>query len=89
MTATHLAYGLVKDYGMQQDLTVMSPSNRSVMSDEFKYHIDNRVKEILDASYIKVKNQLTSNKELLDKLVDGLLQHETLDRKQVRELINL
>ena len=52
---------------------MMSPSSDNVMSDEFKYQIDKRVKEILDQAYDKVRMTLSKNKKLLDKLVEGLL----------------
>lgn len=53
----------------------MAPSGEGVMSDEFKYQLDKRVKEILDQSYEKVKKSLEKNRRLLDKLVEGLLEH--------------
>lgn len=75
---------------MQQDLTVMSHSGENrIMSDEFKYQIDTRAKEILDQAYERVFKMLQKNRKTLDKLVEGLMEHETLDRKQVKSLIGM
>lgn len=58
---------------MQQDLTVISHSGENKMSDEFKYQIDQRAKEILDRAYDRVVRTLEKNRKTLDKLVEGLL----------------
>jgi len=49
--------------------------------------IQEEVKRILDANYIIAKNLLTTKRASLDKLAAALLEHETLDAKEVEKIL--
>jgi cell division protease FtsH len=51
--------------------------------------IDEEIKDIIQKSYSKAKEILTTNKGNLDKLAKRLLQKEALDRKEIEEVVGI
>ncbi len=57
-------------------------------SEEVAYAIDQEVKTIIDSCYLRAKNILTEDRELLDKITEILLDREILDGKEFEALMN-
>jgi cell division protease FtsH len=49
--------------------------------------IDQEVHNLVMKAYSKAKNLITSNRELLEKIANGLLEKETLERKELEEFV--
>ena len=49
--------------------------------------IDDEVKRIVSEQYERAKKILLDNKEAMDRLVEALLEHESLDSAQMRRVI--
>ena len=50
--------------------------------------IDEEVKKLLDQAYDQAKQILTDHRDELDRVADVLLEHETIDAKALRRLVN-
>ncbi len=99
--ATDIAKSMVKQYGMSEKLGYVTfegerkplfldvnPSfGGKDYSEETSREIDNEVKKIIDESYFRVKNLLTENRVLLEKVAKTLLEKETIDGETLRILI--
>ena len=57
------------------------------LSFETKLAIDHEVQKLLGASYERVKGKLKENEPALHRVAQALLQHEVLDGKQIKELV--
>jgi cell division protease FtsH len=66
-----------RDFGTERDY-----------SEEVATLIDKEIKEIVDTQYQWVKQLLTENRDLMDAIVKVLLEKETLDDKEVMDIIN-
>jgi len=100
--ATDIAKSMVKEYGMSEKLGYVTfEKDRKPLfldiapsfggkdySEETAREIDNEVKSIIDESYKKVKKILSDNKELLEKVAQTLLEKESIDGEELRQLIN-
>jgi cell division protease FtsH len=56
-------------------------------SEELAKEIDKRVKELINKSYLEVKEILTQNRDLMEALTLELMDKETLDREEVQQII--
>ena len=56
-------------------------------SEEMATQIDCRVREIADQCYKRACALLTENRALLDRLVDLLLEHETIEGREFRKIV--
>ena len=56
-------------------------------SDEVAKLIDEEIRAFIDRNYDRAKSVLESNRHLLDRLTDALMEHETLDRDMFLALI--
>ena len=65
-----------RDFGTQRDF-----------SEEFAAELDREVKKIIDERYDVAKQLLTENRDLLDAIAQELLEKETLDDKEVTDII--
>ncbi len=63
---------LGRDYSSQQNY-----------SGEIAFEIDKEVRHIIDTCFEKAKVLISSNRDLLDKITDALLEHETLTNEQI------
>ncbi|MCX8109921.1 MAG: cell division protein FtsH, partial [Syntrophorhabdaceae bacterium] len=100
--ATDIAKSMVKEYGMSEKLGYVTfEKDRKPLflditpsfggkdySEETAREIDNEVKSIIDESYKKVKKILSDNKDLLEKVAQTLLERESIDGEELRQIIN-
>jgi len=56
-------------------------------SEQIAQEIDAEVKRIIDESYHRAKNLIDTNRAKLEMIAQKLLEYETLDGEQVREII--
>ncbi|MGB2599936.1 MAG: ATP-dependent zinc metalloprotease FtsH [Candidatus Omnitrophota bacterium] len=98
--ATELARDMVTQYGMSDKLGHLTIGRRHTqvflgrdITEERNYSedtarvIDAEVKKIVDSCYELAKQKLLENKDKLDLLADKLLEKETMDESEVRELL--
>ncbi|CAN6802590.1 unnamed protein product [Brassica oleracea] len=72
---------------MQSDV-VLRMLARSSMSEKLAEEIDQCVKKIIDNAYQIAKNHVRNNREAIDKLVDVLLDKETLTGDEFRAILS-
>lgn len=84
--ATSLAYRMVTSWGFSPKIGLLNTgaAEGNVVSESL---IQEEVKRILDANYLIAKNLLTTKRASLDKLAAALLEHETLDAKEVEKIL--
>nr|YP_009396480.1 Cell division protein FTSH [Polysiphonia scopulorum]ARW65666.1 Cell division protein FTSH [Polysiphonia scopulorum] len=61
--------------------------NSSEYSDEIAIKIDSQIKTIVDDCHEKTRNIIKENRVIIDKLVDILIEKETIDGIEFREII--
>ena len=97
--ATQVARAMVTEYGMSERLGArkfgngdgepflgMSQSHGRDYSEEIASAIDEEIKRMLEAAHDEAWEILVEYRDVLDALVLQLLEHETLNRKQVLEV---
>nr|YP_009398548.1 Cell division protein FTSH [Lophocladia kuetzingii]ARW67734.1 Cell division protein FTSH [Lophocladia kuetzingii] len=62
--------------------------NSSEYSDEIATKIDKQIQEIVNECYLKTIQIIKNNRVIIDQLVDILIERETIDGKEFREIIN-
>jgi len=97
--ATELAHRMVCQWGMShlgaicfnndEEPVFMGKefAKRKGISDYAAEEIDKAVKEILKEAELKVEKILSDNKDKLEKLANTLVERETLDDNEIRELL--
>lgn len=98
--ATHLARMMVTEWGMSDELGFQHFGNReehfflgrelsrtNEMSEETARKIDAEIKRILDECYRKAVDLLTTHRDKLDLLTEQLIERETLDGRDVDDII--
>jgi cell division protease FtsH len=99
-TATQMARRMVCQFGMSDKLGNMTLGKREGLiflgrdmmeernySDETARIIDEEVKKIVDASYIKAKMLLSDNLDKLKTLSKALLEKEVMDGEEVKRML--
>ncbi|MEH2163481.1 MAG: ATP-dependent zinc metalloprotease FtsH [Nostoc sp.] len=61
--------------------------NKSDYSEEIAAKIDSQVREIVNTSYIKAKKLLEENRIILERLVDLLIEEETIEGDSFRQIV--
>ncbi|MGI8649124.1 MAG: ATP-dependent metallopeptidase FtsH/Yme1/Tma family protein, partial [Rubrobacter sp.] len=97
---TKMSRAMVTRYGMSEKLGLIAfgnPEGQVFMgrdfnsspdySDEIAFQIDREIRRIVDESYDTAEDVLLRNRELLDKLSADLIEHETVDAKHLKRLI--
>ena len=98
---TSLARKMVTEYGMSENMGPMTFGNhqeqqvflgRGISRDrnygeEVATRIDNEVHKIIDDAYKAAENMLLENIDKLHLLANALIEHETLDGKQLKTLM--
>jgi cell division protease FtsH len=94
---TKMAYAMVAEYGMSEDLGYISlkdsqsPENsygfNKKYSEVTSEHIDRAVREIIDTNHERTIALLKKHKGELEKLAETLLEKEVLDHHALRELL--
>ena len=98
--ATNLARAMVCQYGMSDKLGMVQYGNddeyvflgremaRTKVYSEIKAsEIDEEIKRIIDEGYKRAQDIILTNRDKLELIANALLEHETLDRAQVEEII--
>jgi cell division protease FtsH len=65
-----------------------SVSQNKEISDETARQIDEEVRSIIDRNYQTAKNILTEHVDTLHLMADGLIKYETIDAKQIDEIMS-
>ncbi|HMH68465.1 MAG TPA: ATP-dependent zinc metalloprotease FtsH, partial [Pinirhizobacter sp.] len=99
--ATKMARNMATKWGLSDELGPMSYGEdedevflgRSVtqhknVSNETARKIDEVVRHTLDRAYARSKELLTTNIDKLHKMADALLQYETIDARQIDDIMN-
>jgi len=99
--ATKIARQMVTEYGMSESLGPVTLgrkeheiflgrdiSEQRNYSDEVADKIDKEVKKIIESAYIRAKDILTKNKRKLKKIARNLIERETLEGKDLDDLLN-
>jgi cell division protease FtsH len=98
--ATDQTRRMVTEWGMSEKLGMISygdngqevflghsvTQNKNV-SESTAQAIDHEIKSIIDAAYAKAKKVLTENVEGLHALANGLLEYETLDLNEIKQVL--
>ena len=100
--ATNLARQMVCQYGMSDRLGPVTFAKESAMvflgrdigeernySEDTARVIDAEIKRIIDEAYNKAKKTLLDNRDQLDLLAKTLMEKETLDAAEVKQLLSL
>jgi cell division protease FtsH len=97
--ATHLARRMVTRWGMsnlglvafqadeQQPFLGYELSQGRDFSEDTAALIDHEVRRLLDEGHEAVHTLLTDSREMLDKLVNALLQDETIDQEELEQVL--
>lgn len=99
--ATHIARKMVCEWGMSEELGMVEYGGDESgevflardmgkvknYSEETARKIDFEIKNLIDEAYKRAERLLTEHRETLDVLAKALLEYETLNGKQVREII--
>ena len=98
--ASELARKMVTTYGMSEKIGSIAygKGNEHVFlgrdfgtdrnySEEIASMIDREVKALIEERYVYAKKILSENKDIMDEIVKVLLERETLDEKEVEEIM--
>jgi cell division protease FtsH len=101
--ATDIARKMITDYGMSARFknvaltqrgagmmgqAVQEPVFHREYSESTQQYIDEEIARMVDVSYTAVKEKLAGNKDRLEKIAVLLLEKETLDEKEFRDLMS-
>ncbi|XP_074305056.1 ATP-dependent zinc metalloprotease FTSH 6, chloroplastic [Silene latifolia] len=76
------------DPALQQSDVVFRMLARNSMSERLAEDIDSSVRRIIDTAYETAKQHVRNNREAMDKLVDALLEKETLTGEEFRSILS-
>jgi cell division protease FtsH len=99
--ATEIARKMVTQWGLSTKMGPMlyaeeegevflgnSMSRASSMSDDTARAIDAEIKSLIDRNYERAQRILEDNKDVLHTMKDALMKYETIDAKQIDDLMN-
>lgn len=99
--ATKIARQMVTEFGMSESLGPVTLgrkehqiflgrdiSEQRDYSEEIANKIDKEVRKIIESAYTRAKDILTKNKRKLKKIAHNLMERETLDGKELDNLLN-
>ena len=75
------------NYKEENDGMFMGPSS-NLMSAETARDIDAEIRSIIDRNYKLAEKILTDNKDILESMKDALMKYETIDARQIDDLMN-
>ncbi|HJS47602.1 MAG TPA: ATP-dependent zinc metalloprotease FtsH, partial [Gemmatimonadales bacterium] len=97
--ATTIARRMVTQFGMSEKVGVVAVgdreqeiflgreiSQRREVSERMSEVVDGEIKRLLDQAYARASEILTSDRPLLDRMADSLLERETIDREEIDAL---
>jgi len=83
---TKIARAMVSEYGMGSEAGYVSHTLKK-SSPESKEIVDREVKQLLCEAYQNAKEIIVSNRAELERLAKALLEHETLTKQEIEEVI--
>ncbi|KAK4245331.1 P-loop containing nucleoside triphosphate hydrolase protein [Corynascus novoguineensis] len=87
-SATRTAWQMVAQLGMSERLgPVEYLRTYERLSSETRAMVEAEVKKVLDESYARARDLLTSKRKELDLLAKALVEYETLDRSEVEKVL--
>lgn len=98
-SATKIARAMVMSYGMSNLGPIQYEnssgnvflgrdySNSQTYSGEIAFEIDKEVRRIIDEAKDDATKLITEHRDLLDRIVEGLLEHETLTAEQIQNIV--
>ena len=98
-SATKIARAMVMSYGMSnlgpiqyQDSSGnvflgRDYSSSQNYSGEIAFEIDKEVRRIIDDAKQNARELITEHRDLMDRIVEGLLEHETLTAEQINNIV--
>ena len=99
--ATDIARKMVTQWGLSEKMGPLlyaeedgevflgrSAAKSKHMSDETARAIDEEVKHVIDRNYQRAKKVLEDNMDILHAMKDALMKYETIDAKQIDDLMN-
>jgi cell division protease FtsH len=99
--ATDIARKMITDYGMSAQFKHVALTQRGAgmigqstqepvfhreYSEATQQYIDEEIARMMEKQYLGVREQLRENRELLERVAEKLLEKETLDEKEFKEL---
>jgi ATP-dependent metalloprotease len=90
--ATGMARAMVRQYGFSMgmgtiDYQTPDTSEGAFMSDATKQKIEMEVQTLVDTAYVEAKKLIVTNREVLDRIAQNLLEHETLSGDQLKAIV--
>jgi cell division protease FtsH len=98
--ATSMAHAMVTQWGMSDKLGMVlygdsddyvflgkEISQNKTYSEQTSQQIDAEVRRLIDEGYQLAKKLIKDNRDKLDLIANALLEHETLDGKQVEDIV--
>ncbi|MCS7338711.1 MAG: ATP-dependent zinc metalloprotease FtsH [Verrucomicrobiae bacterium] len=98
--ATNLARAMVTQWGMSERLGMVQYGNDDeyvflgrdfartrLYSEQTAREIDDEIRRIIDECYKRAEELINNNRDKLEALANALLEYETLDGDQVREIV--
>lgn len=98
--ATNIVRAMITEYGMSENLATMTYGrsqgqvflgrdlgHEQNYSDKIAYEIDMEMQRLIRQCYDKAKQLLLKHRDKLDLLAQTLLERETLDQEQIRQLL--
>ena len=95
--ATRIARGMVIEWGMSDKMGPIKyteeqegmggPQSYLAASSDTGRELDQEVRAIIDAQYQRATTMLAEHRESLERIAKALLEHETLDAAQVKQLM--
>ncbi|KAI9124608.1 hypothetical protein K1719_004530 [Acacia pycnantha] len=76
------------DHSVRSGDVVLRMMARNSMSEKLAGDIDECVKQIIETAYVIAKNHIRNNREAIDKLVDVLMEKETLAGDEFRAILS-
>lgn len=76
------------DPAVQSGDIVLRMMARNSMSEKLAEDIDHSVRQIIEAAYEIARNHIRNNRDAIDKLVDVLLEKETLTGDEFRVILS-
>lgn len=100
--ATQIARQMVTEFGMSERLGLVKLGHKRQeiflgrdiaeernYSEEIAYAIDQEVRSIIDGCYQKVKEILTNNREMMEKVAQTLLEKEVIEAAELDQILGL
>ena len=96
--ATALARNMVYEWGLSDTMGPIKYTEEHpglggaekhvTVSEETHQKLDNEVRSIIDSAYARAQDILKENAEAVQRITDALLEHESLDAKEVKVLMD-